>query len=1417
MKIIYHILFYSKKFLLFIFILQVFSISISFSQEYIPNEIIIKIKSQSSISLKKITEQLKSFNNQFGIYTIDSLNKKYNIEKIKSLFPDNKLISLKKEVISNFPDGIYVIRFNNLTNINDVVLDYGASPDIEYAQLNYIYRIHNNNSEPVSDEQWGLKKIYADKAWQIETGSKDVLISIIDTGIDYLHQDLRENIWINSGEDINKNGIVDSSDFNGIDDDGNGFIDDIMGWDFTDVPSYPDDGDYLNPDSDPMDENGHGTSIAGIIAGTGSNGVYGVAPGCRIMNLRCATSKGFLQDDDIASAVIYAVMNGARIINMSFGDFIYSKVLKDIIEFAYGNNCVVITSSGNNGDDRPTYPAGFDKIISVGATNQDDSLAQFSSFGNSLDVTAPGSNIYATKIGNNYGYISGTSASAGFVSGLAGLIISHNKNLFSSQVSSIISLSSDDLGIFGYDYKFGAGRINVLKALQMETFSIAKLFTPDISLQRNEVDVIGTAAGLNMKSYSLFYGVGKNPEKWEFLQRDIKRQVVEDKFCSWNIVSLTDSVYSLRLVVGNYDNSIIEDRIILNINRSIPKVNNFLILDIIDKDKNCLFIRFETDEPTRAKVFYRMSGSNEKFKFIESEYAVKFHKMIVPASEINGNIEFYLEIVNEMGIRNNYNNNGNNFTYNNRIYNFSKWEMIKKDYELPSSYLMSNVMDFDNDNKKEIITNVYENDFSYGYLRIFEYDDNSFKSISIPDFRVIPRDAGDFDGDGKSEILCGFGAKSIIIEAEEENEYPSKKVWESQEGFWGCKFYDINNDGKKELIGRIENNFVSLKNTGDDSYTLEFTFINPTKGSNGVGIPRAEICDFDNDGKMEILLGDSDGDIYIYEYDGSGSYKYIWSYKLEQIDAIDFISSGDFDGDGKKEFIAGCHSEDYPSENSDPKIRYWHYMIFGSRGDNDFYYVGYFNILGYNPINIFDSGCFTGDIDNDGKMEIVVSSYPNLYVIEYSVGRYEVSWYYDKCRSSRFVIDDVDGNGYNELLFNDGDKIISFEERSNILEPKPPFYATAVPIDTDKIQISWKCKGSFDYFIIYRGNDKNNLVEIKKVSDSFYIDTNLEKNKVYWYAVSSFKSGFKPSESQKSNIVYAKPNEKPFIKNVEFILNNNIKVIFSEPMSKEIIDESNYKIYPESFNVSSAAYSKSGDEVLLTVTPDFIESGYYRLEVSKNLKDVDSTPIDTSSLIDSFYVAVEPVFPYITEVNAGSDNSIILTFNIPMEKSSVMIKENFIVEPKLEIKEIMFFEDNPYEITLKIDKEFLIGALGKNYKISVKNLKSINGKETIDGKGNSISLVLNKDNLSEVFIYPNPYNSLTGKGYVTFANLTERAKIWIMDISGKLIKKIEETDGNGGVDWFLDNENGVKVPSGIYLYYIEGNGGSVKGKLAIIR
>ena len=294
-------------------------------------------------------------------------------------------------------------------------------PEIELVQPNHIFRIDSPakaSPEASAEEfipndslftsQQALKRIRAPEAWKVTKGSRDVLIAVIDTGIELDHPDLQKNIWINSAEDLNQNGVVDSTDINGIDDDGNGFVDDVIGWDFTDAPSFPDGGDYLERDNNPADENGHGTAVAGIISAVADNhiGISGLAPECRVIALRAGTSLGLLEEDDVAAAIVYAVEMGAKVINMSFGDVVVSPLLRDVIGYAHSRGVVLVASAGNSATNTLHYPSGFAETISVGATTSDDLLASFSNFGTTLDITAPGLNVWSTSIGKSYSFFS---------------------------------------------------------------------------------------------------------------------------------------------------------------------------------------------------------------------------------------------------------------------------------------------------------------------------------------------------------------------------------------------------------------------------------------------------------------------------------------------------------------------------------------------------------------------------------------------------------------------------------------------------------------------------------------------------------------------------------------------------------------------------------------------------------------------------------------------------------------------------------------------------------------------------------------------------------------------------------------------------------------------------------------------------
>ncbi|MDD8013909.1 MAG: S8 family serine peptidase [Acidobacteriota bacterium] len=266
-------------------------------------------------------------------------------------------------------------------------------PEVEASSPNYRRRLQRLPNDPKYSKQWGMAKIKAAQAWERSVGSSNVVLAVIDTGIDYGHEDLAANMWRNPGE----------TPGNGVDDDNNGFVDDVFGYDFA--------GDrFGNNDSDPMDMDHHGTHVAGIMAAVGDNGtgVCGVSWNVRVMALKGFRPDLHIYDSDCIEAIEYAVMmkrdHGVNIvaINASFGGGGEDQLQKDAIAEAGANNIAFVCAAGNEGADNdatPFYPAGYDLpgIIAVAATDKDDQLASFSNYGAStVDLAAPGEGILST-------------------------------------------------------------------------------------------------------------------------------------------------------------------------------------------------------------------------------------------------------------------------------------------------------------------------------------------------------------------------------------------------------------------------------------------------------------------------------------------------------------------------------------------------------------------------------------------------------------------------------------------------------------------------------------------------------------------------------------------------------------------------------------------------------------------------------------------------------------------------------------------------------------------------------------------------------------------------------------------------------------------------------------------------------------
>jgi len=438
----------------------------------------------------------------------------------------------------------------------EAVADLGRDPSVEYAEPNLVvHALESFPNDPDFNLLWGLYNsdqsngsggadIDAPTAWDTTTGSAEVVVAVIDTGIDYAHPDLAPNIWVNT----------DEIPQNGIDDDDNGLVDDVYGYDF------------YNDDADPRDDNFHGTHCAGTIGAAGDNGlgIAGVNWTVRLMAIKFLSASGSGDTVGAISAIQYAINNGAHVLSNSWGGSGYSQALQDVILEANNAGIVFVAAAGNNGSDSKVYPAAYDKVIAVSATDHNDVKAGFSSYGTFIDVAAPGVNIFSTKLNSTYGYASGTSMACPHVAGLAALLKSLDITLTPDQVEHILETTADDLGDSGWDTFYGSGRINAFWALQAVvqqeiSFPTAIIFSPaqDQLASGVTLDILGTAAGSVFVDYSLAYA-GAGDGNWNLIT-SATAPVNDGLLASWDTSTLPDGDYLIRLTVTDTHNRKIYD------------------------------------------------------------------------------------------------------------------------------------------------------------------------------------------------------------------------------------------------------------------------------------------------------------------------------------------------------------------------------------------------------------------------------------------------------------------------------------------------------------------------------------------------------------------------------------------------------------------------------------------------------------------------------------------------------------------------------------------------------------------------------------------------------------------------------------------------------------------------------------------
>jgi beta propeller repeat protein len=575
---------------------------------YIPGEIIIKLGSRVSsdsaadiladsgvTAIEPVFPQWERSSREQSQQAVEEA-----IAAAQQKFPQ---ITARAPHNAPLPDltGWYVVKVPETADIPELVKKFAKDARLEHVQPNYQMQLFFEPNDPyyhssnawgqIHDDLWALKpgKLNLHYAWDVTQG-ENVTVAVVDTGIDYNHADIAANIWINTYEIPN----------NGVDDDQNGLIDDVRGWNFMDNTN------------DPLDRYGHGTHVAGIIAAIGNNnrGITGVAPQAKAMAIKGFNDYGLGSSISIANAVMYGAFNGAAVMNNSWGCFCSSNpLLESAVNAAHGLGGVVVFAAGNYGVDvHRISPQNMrdPKPIVVASSNQLDTVTESAiglatNIGTLIDIAAPGigifrnpppryptENILSLKaavtapefnpviVGGEYLRMSGTSMAAPHASGVAALILALRPEMTNEQIRHALRLSSDDIVDPDIDVPSGTGRLNGFSALTIESINVtSRISTPsdreEISQDKTPlVSIRGTAMGTGFEQYQLSYRSLTPPSPWQNIGEPVRTPVTENTLGTWALQNNPDGRYLLRVTTASREGLEYEDAIQVYVRRVPP-------------------------------------------------------------------------------------------------------------------------------------------------------------------------------------------------------------------------------------------------------------------------------------------------------------------------------------------------------------------------------------------------------------------------------------------------------------------------------------------------------------------------------------------------------------------------------------------------------------------------------------------------------------------------------------------------------------------------------------------------------------------------------------------------------------------------------------------------------------------------------
>ena len=507
-------------FLFFVVSCQLLVVSSAIA-DYVPGQVLVKFKAgvvEKDQSLLQSVKTIKLKNRR-----IKEKLDKLKYKKIEGKFKKSSPYHVRSKHLVDIPDlsQIYLLTFDSNENISNIVKELKKENEVIYAEPNGIVRALTTtpNDTNFTSKQWGLIKINMQQAWDLTQGNSSTRVAVVDSGADYNHEDLTGKI--------------------------------ILGY------------DYINDDSDPMDDNGHGTHIAGIIGALTNNskGIAGANWNTKILAVKALNAAGKGAISVVSDAIVYAADNSASVINLSLGDYTHYATLKTAIDYAVAKGCIIVAAAGNENTDSLLYPAAYSNVLAVASTDSSDQRSVWggsaSNYGTWVDISAPGTDIYSTWLSTvapftSYAYSDGTSMASPIVAGVASLLLTINPSWSYTQVFNRLKTTATNIDSKNPSYigRLGSGRVNAQSALSLP-YAIINSPTTD-EVVSGSLTISGIANALNFSRYTVALGQGSSPTTYSNI-RTSSTKVASGTLATYTTTATADGIHTIKLTVENSD------------------------------------------------------------------------------------------------------------------------------------------------------------------------------------------------------------------------------------------------------------------------------------------------------------------------------------------------------------------------------------------------------------------------------------------------------------------------------------------------------------------------------------------------------------------------------------------------------------------------------------------------------------------------------------------------------------------------------------------------------------------------------------------------------------------------------------------------------------------------------------------------